>query len=166
MRAADIGTRRVIQLNETASIRQAACTMRQHDVGCVVATKNTLLGVLPSGILTDRDLAVRILAGEKDEDQPLGGVESAPLAVCRPDATIDELIDIMLGSHVRRLPIVDDDGRLIGIVCLDDVMAALAELMLRVSRAAIGERELDDAYAEQEEIAPAPAADEQKLQQA
>jgi len=167
MRAADIGTRRVIQLNETSSIRQAARTMRQHDVGCVVVTKNTLLGVLPSGIVTNRDLAVRILAGENDEDRPLGEIESAPLAVCRPDATIDELIDIMLGSHVRRLPIVDEDGRLVGIVCLDDVMAALAELMLRVSRAAIGERELNDrAYAEQEEMSLPSAPEEQKLQRA
>ena len=62
---------------------------------------------------------------------------------CRADATIDELIDMMLGSNVRRVPIVDEDGQLSGIVCLDDVVAALAELMQRASRALTGERAFD-----------------------
>lgn len=142
MRAADIGTRRVIQLNESSSVKDTACTMRQHDVGCVVVTKNTLLGALPVGIVTDRDLAIRFLSSEDGEDACLHDIESIPLATCRPDATIDEVIDIMLGSHVRRLPIVDEEDQLIGIVCLDDVMAALAELMHRTSRALTGEREI------------------------
>lgn len=144
MRAADIGTHRVIQLNESSSPEEAACTMRHHDVGCVVVTKNTLLGVVPSGIVTDRDLATRFLSAENDEDKSsLHDIESIPLATCRPDATLDELVDIMLGSHVRRLPIVDEEGRLVGIVTLDDVVAALAELLHRVSRAAAGAKVID-----------------------
>lgn len=142
MRAADIGTSRVIQLNESCSVKLAARTMRQHDVGCVVVTKNTLLGALPVGIVTDRDLAIRFLSNDSGEDECLEEVESLPLATCRPDAPIDEVIDIMQGSHVRRLPIVDDDGRLVGIVSLDDVTAALAELMHRASRASTGERDI------------------------
>lgn len=144
MRAADIGTTRVVQLNEAASVKEAAATMRQHDVGSIVLTKNTLLGVLPGGIVTDRDLAVRFLSGENGEDpSQLHDVESTPLATCHPDATIDELVDIMSGSHIRRLPIVDEEGRLIGIVTLDDVVAALAELLHRVGRAMIGDKALE-----------------------
>lgn len=140
MRAADIGTHRVIQLNEACSVKAAAHTMRQHDVGCVVVTKNTLLGALPVGIVTDRDLAIRFPSSENGEGQCLHDIESIPLATCRPDATVDEVIDIMQGSHVRRLPIVEEDGQLVGIVSLDDVTAALAELMRRAARASAGER--------------------------
>ena len=143
MRAADIGTSRVIQLNESSTINEVARTMRQHDVGCVVTMKNTLAGVLPSGIVTDRDLAIRFLAKDLGDEKNLHDIQSLPLVTCHADATIDELVGMMLGSHVRRVPIVDDEGQLIGIVCLDDVMAALAELMQRASRALTDERELD-----------------------
>ena len=143
MRAADIGTQRVVQLNESSSAKEAASTMRRHDVGCVVVTKNTVIGTLPSGIVTDRDLAIRFLSSENGEDKSLRDIESLPLAICRPDATLDELVDIMLGSHVRRLPIVDEDGMLIGIVSLDDVVAALAQLLHRVSRALTDARAID-----------------------
>lgn len=147
MRAADIGTSRVIQLNESSTINEAARTMRQHDVGCVVAMKNTPAGARPSGIVTDRDLTIRILAegssaGGGDE-KALRDIQSLPLVTCHADATIDELVGMMLGSNVRRVPIVDEDGQLSGIVCLDDVMAALAELIQRASRALIGERAFD-----------------------
>jgi CBS domain-containing protein len=144
MRAADIGTTRVVQLNESSSPEEAACTMRHHDVGCIVVTRNTVVGALPSGIVTDRDLALRFRSHENGEEKPsLHDIESLPLATCRPDATIDELVDIMLGSHVRRLPIVDEEGMLIGIVTLDDVVTALAELLHRVSGAVNGTKAID-----------------------
>jgi len=143
MRAVDIGTTRVIQLNESSSIKDAAHTMRQHDVGCVVVMKNTLLGMLPNGIVTDRDLATRFFTNDDGEHKHLEDIASVPLVICGPDATLDELVNIMLGSHVRRLPIVDEEGKLMGIVCLDDVIAALAELLDRVSRASIGDRTIE-----------------------
>lgn len=143
MRAIDIGTSRVIQLNESSTISEAARTMHQHDVGCVVSMKNTLTGMLPGGIVTDRDLAIRFLAKGVGEEKVLRDIQSLPLVTCRADATIDELVDMTLGSHVRRVPIVDEEGQLIGIVCLDDVIAALAELIQRGSRALTGERAFD-----------------------
>jgi CBS domain-containing protein len=143
MRAIDIGTTRVIQLNAIATVKEAARVMHQHDVGCVVVVKNTLEGVRPCGIVTDRDLAVRFLAGSDDEEKTLHDIESLPLVTCQADATVDELISMMLGSGVRRIPIVDVEEALIGIVCMDDVMSALAELMQRASRTLTGNRALD-----------------------
>ncbi|WP_168171183.1 CBS domain-containing protein [Rhodanobacter sp. B04] len=143
MRAADIGTSRVVQLNESSTICEAARTMRQHDVGCVVTMKNTLAGMLPSGVVTDRDLTIRFLANDIGQEKTLRDIQSTPLVTCHADTTIDEIIGMMLGSDVRRMPIVDDQDQLIGIVSLDDVMAALAELMQRVSCALTGSRELD-----------------------
>lgn len=147
MRAVDIGTPRVIQLNESSTINEAARTMRQHDAGCVVAMKNTPAGIRPSGIVTARDLTIRFLAegsgGDAGDGTALRDIQSLQLLTCRADATIDELVALMPGSNVRRVPIVDEDGQLSGIVCLDDVVAALAELMRRASRALIGERTFD-----------------------
>lgn len=150
MRATDIGTSRVIQLNELSGVHEAAYTMRQHDVGCVVLVRNTIAGVVPCGIVTDRDLTLRLLGQSTDatvdengQPKTLREIQSRPLVTCRADATIDELVSIMLGSHVRRVPIVDEEGHLSGIVCLDDVMAAMAELMHRVSQALTGERAID-----------------------
>lgn len=143
MRAADIGTSRVIQLNESSTISEAARTMHQHDVGCVVAMKNTLMGMLPCGMVTDRDLATRFLARDMGGEKTLRDIQSLPLVTCCANATIDELVNVMLGSHVRRVPIVDEEGQLIGLVCLDDVIAALAGLMQRASRALSGERAFD-----------------------
>jgi hypothetical protein len=67
------------------------------------------------------------------------------LATCRADAKFDELVDTMLGRHGRRVPIVDEKVQLIGIVCMDDVIAALVELMQRASQALTGERTFDRA---------------------
>jgi CBS domain-containing protein len=139
MRAIDIGTSRVIQLNESCPVAEAVQAMHQHDVGSVVVVKNTLEGVLPSGIVTDRDLVVRFLSNGQTEATLLRDISSYPLVTCWTDATIDELIAIMLGSHVRRLPIVDNGGHLVGIVSLDDITAALAELMQRVAHVSASE---------------------------
>lgn len=143
MRAIDIGTGRVIHLNQSTSVAEAARTMHDHDVGCVVVMRNAPDGMVPCGIVTDRDLVTRAMVDAGGEVKTLADIQSLPLVTCGPDATIDELVAIMLGSHVRRVPIVDDEGELIGIVCLDDVIAALAELMQRISNALTGERLFD-----------------------
>jgi CBS domain-containing protein len=135
-RVADIGTSRIIQLNESSTVNEAARTMHQHDVGCVVVMKNTL----PCGMATGRDLTIRFMAKDMDEEKSLRDIQSQPLVTCRVDATIDELVAAMPGSLVRCMPIVDADGQLRGNVCLDAVITALAGLLRHASRALGGER--------------------------
>lgn len=143
MRASDIGTSRVIQMSDEASVSEAVRTMRNHDVGCVVVVGHADAHGKPVGIVTDRDLALRASAYANGNDAMLRDVASTPLVVCRPDATVDELVSMMLGSHVRRIPIVDGDGGLIGIVSVDDVMTVLATLMQRVAQTLTSERIID-----------------------
>jgi predicted transcriptional regulator len=135
-RAADIGTSRIIQLNESSTVNEAVRTMHQHDVGCVVVMKNTL----PSGMATGRDLTIRFMAKDMDEEKSLRDIQSQPLVTCRVDATIGELVAAMPGSLVRCMPIVDADGQLRGIVCLDAVITALAGLLRHAPRALGGEQ--------------------------
>lgn len=129
MRAIDIGTSRVIQAPPTMGLREAAQTMRKHQVGCLVVVHDEPHGPVPEGILTDRDLVTRALAAGCDVDAiAIGHVMSSPPVVSREDATLDELIAIMRGTGVRRLPVVNLRGALVGIVSADDVLVALTGL--------------------------------------
>lgn len=144
MYAIDIGTSRVIQLPASASIREAARTMKMQDTGCIVAVESSAAGAMPIGIVTDRDIAMYRMTGEDAiGNRALGTVMSRPIAVCNVAASVDEVIRIMYDNHLRRLPIVDDAGILAGIVSIDDVVRTLAGLMARVAQTLADERMMD-----------------------
>jgi|SRR5690242_3430924 len=147
MRASDIGIARVIHAPATLSVRDAASLMRRQQVGCLVVSRELPSGPVPVGMLTDRDLVTEAIAAARDLDRTtLGEVMSAPLAVCRADATLAEVVGILRGSGVRRLPLVDGDGRLVGLVSAEDVLVALNELLGRLAEAMMVEPLLDRSY--------------------
>lgn len=147
MRAIDIGTRRVIQAGASATVIEAAGIMRRHQAGCLVVTREEDGRSLPVGIVTDRDLVTRCIAAHFDSaTTPLEFVMSAPLLHCRPEAAIDEIVDVMQQRGVRRLPLVDPSGALVGIVSTDDVLVALAALADRVNQTLNVQPSLDRAY--------------------
>src|SRR5207237_5792611 len=75
------------------------------------------------GVVTDRDLAIRIVAEERDADTRVRDVMSgSQLATCAPDQDLDEVMQTMASEQVRRIPIVDERGSLIGIVSQADVV--------------------------------------------
>lgn len=147
MRASDIGTARVIQAPATLSLRDAACLMRRQQVGCLVVVREDGTVPVPVGIVTDRDLVTEAIAARRDLDTTtLGDVMSAPLATCRADATLAEVVGILRGSGVRRLPLVDGEDTLVGVVSADDVLVAITELLGRLSEAMMVEPLLDRSY--------------------
>jgi CBS domain-containing protein len=85
------------------------------------------------GIVTDRDLAVRVLAPGKPVDTPVGEVMSAGVSCCMPDTRVEVVEDIMARRRVRRVPVVDDRGNCVGIIALADL-----------ARASLASREVDD----------------------
>jgi CBS domain-containing protein len=92
--------------------------MRDRRVGCVVVTRNGH----PVGIVTDRDLAVRVVAEGRDPKTTLVSEIVTYDATTLPrDAGIDTAARLMRDRGIRRLPIVDDDGLLTGIVTADDL---------------------------------------------
>lgn len=99
--------------------------MREADVGALIVVDDKRN---PLGIVTDRDLALRCLAEDRDPDEtPVGTVMTAP-AHCVPEATpIEEAIRRMAGIAARRLAVTDDEGKLAGILALDDVIELLME---------------------------------------
>jgi CBS domain-containing protein len=110
-------TRGPVTVPASASVREAAQAMRDHDIGDVLVTDDGKL----CGMLTDRDLVVRVLADEaKAQQQTAGEVCSHDVTCVSSDADIDQAVDMMRIRALRRLPVVDD-GRLVGIVSLGDL---------------------------------------------
>jgi CBS domain-containing protein len=135
MAIGEICSRQVIFIRKGESVRQAAQLMREYHVGALVVAEDSGDKVVPVGILTDRDIAVGIVAKGLDaETLSVGEVMTPePLAV-RESAGVSETIELMRSRGVRRLPVVDANGTLIGIVTADDFIDLLAEELNALAR--------------------------------
>jgi CBS domain-containing protein len=126
MSVGEICVREVVIAKKTESINKAAQLMRDYSVGNVMVTENAH----PIGILTDRDIAIRVVAEGKDPGKTLiKDVMSARLTTIRESAGVGDGIRTMRGEGVRRLPVIDSEGKLVGIATLDDLIDLLAEEM-------------------------------------
>ena len=107
-----------------ATCREAAAVMRDENVGCVVVAEKSQ----PLGIVTDRDLVVRIVAEGCDPDKfELRDVMSKEPIFVGEDRSLDQAVSAMRDLAIRRVPVVDDQGELCGIISLDDVLMRLAD---------------------------------------
>jgi CBS domain-containing protein len=98
-------------------ISEVSRLMREHDIGDVLVADDGRL----RGLVTDRDLVIRGMAGSRDPDTTTAqDVCSAELISCAPDAEVAEAVRLMREHSVRRLPIVDN-GRLVGTVSIGDL---------------------------------------------
>ena len=120
-----ICVRRVVIASHGDSVRQAADRMLAEDVGALVVLDAERR---PVGIVTDRDLVARCIAGRRDPEQTtVGDVMSKPAARVDEATPIEDALAEMMRAGARRLPVVDDEGRLVGILALDDVLELLVE---------------------------------------
>ena len=109
----------------TEPVRAAAQRMESRNVGSLVVIDE---GERPMGILTDRDLALRVVAGGLDADATLVAQVMTPQPRTVSEETpIEDALGLMRSASVRRLPVVDRKGRLVGVVSLDDILSLLAE---------------------------------------
>jgi CBS domain-containing protein len=104
------------------SAREVADLMRDRHVGAILVVDED--GRL-IGIVTERELVVRALAAGSPPETPVRSLMSTNLVVARVNDTIDYVFSKMRQHGVRRLPIVADDGSLLGLVALDDLMVLL-----------------------------------------
>jgi CBS domain-containing protein len=118
----DVMTRDPTTVTPETSAREAARIMRDEDIGVVPVVEGEGSRRLV-GVVTDRDLAVRIVAEGRDNDTPVVEVMTASrLATCGPDEDVDGVMDAMASEQVRRIPIVDERGSLVGIVSQADIV--------------------------------------------
>ncbi|MCL6430525.1 MAG: CBS domain-containing protein [Anaerolineae bacterium] len=117
MKVSEIMTTEVVTVAPSTSVQEAARLMRDADIGDVVIAEEGR----PLGILTDRDIAVRVVArGLNPSQARVGDFMSTNLFTGSPSQDVEEAADLMGQQQIRRLPIVDK-GRLVGIVSLGDI---------------------------------------------
>ena len=122
MRISDIYTPDVVTVEIDDTVLDAARRMREAHVGDVVVVEDAEVSTKPVGILTDRDIVVSLIAEGSDQlDRSIVGdaMTQTPLVV-HADEDVDSVLDLMDTHGVRRVPVVDDDERLVGILSFDD----------------------------------------------
>jgi CBS domain-containing protein len=130
MPVSEICTREVIVMQRDETVMEAAKLMRQHHVGAVLVVEDRNGVRVPVGIVTDRDLVVEIMAPELDHMViTVGDIMVQELFTVKDSTGISDAIQYMRSKTVRRLPIVDEHGGLVGILTLDDVLELVAEEM-------------------------------------
>lgn len=135
--AGAICTRLVTVAERTMPVDEAARLMRAHHVGSLVVADDTPAGRVPVGMLTDRDIVMTVVAKDVDpRTLQVQDVMSADLVTVRSDASVIDLLRTMRAKGLRRLPVTDDAGVLVGLVSLDDLLGIVTE-ELRATVAAI-----------------------------
>lgn len=119
-------TRDTVIVRREDSIHTAARLMREHHVGSVVVVEDAGEGVKPIGLLTDRDMVVEILAKELDAQAvSVGDVMSLGVITAKENDGVWVTLKRMRSQGIRRLPVTDNDGILLGIVSVDDILELL-----------------------------------------
>jgi CBS domain-containing protein len=104
--------------------------MRHRTAGCVVVIDR---GQLPVGILTDRDVVVRVVAEGRDPARTHVGEVMTPFPhLASDDVPIETALGLMRRHGFRRLPVIDNGGRLAGLITLDDILMLLAEEFISI----------------------------------
>ncbi|SFN30599.1 CBS domain-containing protein [Nitrosospira briensis] len=113
-------------ISPDATIEEAAQEMRDGDFGLLPVAEDEDEQLL--GVITDRDIAVRAVAEGKDPDTSVGEVMSEGVIWVEEDDSIEDAAQIMSDHQIRRLPVVDADKRLVGIVSLGDFAVDSADI--------------------------------------
>jgi CBS domain-containing protein len=114
----DVMTSNPCSIDAEKSVAYAAKMMREEDVGLAPIVEGDKL----IGMLTDRDIAIRVVAeGRNPEQVKVADVASKQVVAIDPQQDLDEALRIMAEHHVRRLPVVEEGGKLVGVVAQADI---------------------------------------------
>ena len=130
-----IMTPNVITVNEKQTLREGSKFMYQHNIGGLVVLMDTSNNEnaeidKPIGIITERDIA-RLVAFSSNlsTDTAISEVMSKPLITINQNSSIKEVTDLMQQNDIRRIPIVDNKGKLVGIITAKDILRSLMEFL-------------------------------------
>jgi CBS domain-containing protein len=130
--------RDVITVTSDATVAEAAALMRQHHIGALVIIAD---GGRPVAILTDRDIVIEVVAaGLAPQTVKVSEIVQRALTPVSEEASFTETVRLMTVNGVRRMPVVDARGRLVGIITLDDILRQLVGPLTAVADLAVRER--------------------------
>ncbi len=129
----------VVEPDTTALM--AAQLMRHHHIGSLVVVDTTQES-RPMGILTDRDLVLALMAEGLDPALfTAGDIMSVELVLAKPEMDAMDAVELMRAHRLRRLVVVDDAGRLVGIVTMEDVLELLTRELSNLATGVLGARD-------------------------
>jgi predicted transcriptional regulator len=135
MSVREICNREVVICRPDDSIQEAVKVMRDQHVGDVIIAEERENGCVPVGILTDRDIVIELLAKEVDlKSVTCADVMSSELITAKEDDEILATIELMRDKGVRRIPVVNQQGGLEGILTVDDMIELLSEQLTDLVR--------------------------------
>jgi len=118
----DVMVTNLITIEADATVKKAVELMDKHHIGCLIVVSYGN----PIGIVTERDMLQRIMLQKRDIAKTrVGNIMSAPLIATTPQTDIRDAVRLMNERRIKKLPVVQD-GELIGLVSLTDVMRSLA----------------------------------------
>jgi CBS domain-containing protein len=123
VRISEVMTQGVVTAQSDDTLRRVGELMRDRNVGSVVVCD----GEMPMGVITDRDLALAVVADQVDADDVAGTHASRPLVTGEVEMDIEEAVALMIQHRIRRLPVTDGDS-LVGIVTIDDLAVRAGDL--------------------------------------
>ncbi len=137
MSIAEYCQREVVTIGPQQTVTVAARCMLDQHVGCLVVISETK----PVGIITDRDILRAVVATKKNpETMAVDQVMSTDLLMVTEDTGVFKTIGIMFDKGVRRLPVVDRKGNLVGIIALDDLLVLLGTELATLANISATER--------------------------
>ncbi len=144
----DVMSSPVVTLDENATSNKAATLMDENDLGCVIVTNKT---GKPVGIITERDLVIRVLAKNLKPDAATAKeIMTFPLVTIEPEATISEAARRMSRLNIRRLGVLYK-GNLVGVVSSKDILGVMPELIEIIQERTRIERATETEETEEEE---------------
>jgi CBS domain-containing protein len=123
MRISDVMTEGVVTADTSDTLQHVGELMRDRNVGSVVICE----GGRPTGVITDRDLALAVVADGIDPDSQAGEHASHPLVTGQVEMHIEEAVALMIQHRIRRLPVTAGEG-LVGIVTIDDLAVRAGDM--------------------------------------
>ena len=119
----EICNRNVIIATRNTSVTELAQLMRKHHVGSIVITEPQNECNIPVGIITDRDLVIELLSKDVETKSiSAGDIMSTDLVTVRDSNHVYDTLKLMRGKGIRRMPVVNDENVLVGILTVDDLL--------------------------------------------
>ncbi len=145
MKTGEACNRHVIAIDGSASVGDAARRMREAHVGDLVIVREEGDHRIPTAIITDRDLVLEVLATDLDPDTVTVGdlFCATDLITASVDEELESTIDSMWLHGIRRVPVVDRNGHLVGLIAMDDILRVLSEQLSNIVRLIRRQAELE-----------------------
>jgi len=135
MTAGEYCNREVVITEQDTSVTEAAVLMRQHHVGDLVVVEKRGGKTIPTGIITDRDLVIEVIAQKvAAETLSVKDIMSADPVTVTEDEKLLDVLAMMQRKGVRRILVVDEEGALQGLISADDVIELIAEAMNNLTK--------------------------------